>query len=170
MAIEVFQITWTKHFPLDKALDQPEAKEGGIYALFKGTASSKRLHLIGKTKEFMGRFSTRKQYAANMMTETERKNCHVCFGLISSFDISRMSNNTDDTQLRYIESFFINKFNPEGNDPSTKKGYKGSPIIIINGGKVTKPFEKVMTHNPDLIKLLKKNLKTSRSSDSSYYF
>ena len=167
MAIELFRIEWTKLYPFDKALNQPEAKEGGVYTLYKSVGGNKKLHYVGKSKDFTTRFSSHRQNTAHILSETERKKCYVSFGLISSFEKSRMSSDISPEQLRDTETFLINALLPTGNDSSTKKGYKGNPIIIINGGKYTRPFKKVMTHNPELLKLLKSNLKTS---SSVYYY
>jgi hypothetical protein len=168
MAIELFKIEWTKPFPFDKALNQPEAKEGGVYALYKSVGGSKKLHYVGKSKDFATRFGFHRQSTAHMLSEAERKRCYVSFGLISSFEKSRMSSDTLPAQLRDTESFLINKLLPTGNDSSTKKGYKGNPIIIINGGKFVQPFKKIMTHNPELLKLIKANLTTRETISYSY--
>ena len=164
MAIEVFEIKWTKRFPVTKALQQPEAVERGIYAYYIGD----KLHLFGKTKEdFRQRFSTRNQYAKNYMDETQIKKGYACFGLISVFAKSRMGNGCTPKQLKDIESYFINRFDTKGNDESTRKGYKGDSIIVINSGIIPKEFDKVMSPYPELLKVLKRNIKfkTSDSDD-----
>lgn len=158
MAIELLQIEWTRLYPFDKALNQPEAKEGGVYALYKSVGGNRRLHYVGKCKDFSARVGSHRQSTAHILSETERKRCYVSFGLISSFEKSRMSSDILPEQLRNTESFLINELRPVGNDPSTKKGYKGKPIIIINKGKFTRPFKRVMTHNPELVKLIKDSL------------
>jgi len=53
MAIEVFQIEWTKPQPLDKALTQSAAQEGGIYAIGLINANGTKLQYVGKLKSFM---------------------------------------------------------------------------------------------------------------------
>ena len=164
MAIELFRIDWTKLYPFDKALNQPEAKEGGVYALYKSVGGNKKLHYVGKSKDFTTRLSSHRQNTAHILSETERKKCYVSFGLISSFEKSRMSSDISPEQLRDTENFLINYLLPPGNDSSTKKGYKGKPIIIVNGGKFIQPLKKVMTHNPELLKLIKANLTTTRTA------
>ncbi len=169
MAIEIVRIEWSKLYPFDKALNQPEVKEGGIYALYKSASGSKKLHYIGKSKDFTTRFGFHRQNTAHMMSEAERRKCFVSFGLISTFDKSRMSNGITSEQLRDIESFLINELLPVGNDTSTKKGYKGNTIIAISSGKFIKPFKKLLIHNPVLEKLLKNSFKVSKSSNDGYY-
>ena len=164
MAIELFRIEWTKLYPFDKALNQPEAKEGGVYALYKSVGGNKKLHYVGKSKDFTTRFGFHRQNTAHILSEAERKKCYVSFGLISSFEKSRMSSDVLPEQLRDTENFLINTLLPAGNDSSTKKGYKGNPIIIINGGKFIQPLKKVMTHNPELLKLIKANLTRTRTA------
>jgi hypothetical protein len=167
MAIEVFQINWSTLYPFDKALNQPEAKDGGgVYAMYKSINGNKKLHYIGKSKDFTTRFGFHRQNTAHILSDAERKKCYVSFGLISSFDKSRMSNNVLPEQLKDIESFLINELMPQGNDSSTKKSYKGDTIIAINSGKFIKPFKKLMIHNPALEKLLRSSFKVAKSNDS----
>ena len=157
MAIEVFQIEWTKPQPLDKALTQSAAQEGGIYAIGQINANGTKLQYVGKTKEFYGRSSTHMNYASHLNTKTQLKKYFIAFGLISCFDKSRMSHDITPEQLKDVESFFINFYKPEGNSPATKKGYRGHPIIVFNTGK--KVFKlKTLTNCPDLVKLLKISL------------
>jgi hypothetical protein len=163
MAIEFFRIEWTKLYPFDKALNQPEAKEGGVYALYKSVGGNKKLHYVGKSKDFTTRFGFHRQSTAHMLSEAERKKCYVSFGLISSFEKSRMTTTILPQQLRDTESFLINNSQPVGNDSSTKKGYKGNPIIIINHGKFTHPFKRIMTDTPELLKLIRSNLTRTRT-------
>lgn len=164
MSIEIVQINWSKLYPFNKALNQPEAKEFGVYALYKTAGGNKKLFYIGKSKDFITRFSTHRQNIAHMLSEKELNKCYVSFGFISSFDKSRVSSNISPEQLRNVESFLINELLPQGNDSSTKKGYKGMTIIAINGGKFIKPFKKVMIHNSTLEKLLKDSFKTKKTS------
>jgi hypothetical protein len=170
MAIEVFQVEWTKLLRFDRALTQSVAQEGGIYAMYVETPRIYQLHYIGKSKDFYKRSGTHRNSASHLMTEAQQKKCFISFGLISCFEKSRMSHDITPEQLRDIESFFINEFKPHGNDQSTKKGYKGHPIIVFNTGKRGFMGE-TLSNCPDLIKLLKANLTTrTRSSVSSYLF
>src|ERR1035437_8414490 len=169
MAIELFQINWSELYSFDKASNHPEAKESGVYALYKSIGGNKKLHYIGKSNDFMKRFGVHRQNTAHMYSETDLKSCYVTFGIMSSFDKSKMSYEILPEQLKDCESFLINELLPQGNDPSTKKGYKGSTIIIINSGKLVKPLKKVMIHNPMLEKLLKNGFKPNDSEDDDSY-
>ena len=57
-------------------------------------------------------------------------------------------------QLKDIESYYINHNRPLGNDPSTKKGYKGNTIISFNTGKCFQK-QKIVSNSENLVKLLK---------------
>jgi hypothetical protein len=168
MAIELLRIEWTKSYQFDNALNQPEAKEGGIYALYRSVSGNKKLHYVGKSKDFATRFCSHRQNTAHMLSEADRKRCYVSFGLISSFEKSRMTSDISPEQLRNTENFLINALLPTGNDPSTKKGYKGNCIIIINHGKFIQPFKKVMTNNSELLKFIKTNLTSTKTVYESY--
>jgi hypothetical protein len=168
MAIECFVIKWTRLFPFNKALTQPEAKEGGVYALYKAKASNKKLHYVGKTKDFETRFSSHKQSATHLLTGNELKRCYVAFGIISSFETNRLTGDITPEQLRIVENFFIVILRPEGNSESTKKRYTGNyPIFITNIGIVTKPFTKFMSQNSALLKFLGKPVNTKRRVSTS---
>ncbi len=78
MAIEILNITWSKLYPFSKALNQPETKEGGVYAMYKLKGSTYTLHYIGKTIDFSKRFSAHKNNASHMMSETELNKCYYC--------------------------------------------------------------------------------------------
>jgi hypothetical protein len=92
-----------------------------------------------------------------MMDDTERKRCFISFGLVSCFDKSRMIHDITPEHLHYLESFLINTKKPFGNDPSTKKGYKGDATIVFNGGN-NGSFGKIMTNNEVIINFLKTKL------------
>ena len=157
MAIEVFQIEWTKLQPLDKALTQAIAQEGGVYIIVESTTNGMKPLYIGKTTSFYNRSSTHRNYASHL-TVTKSKKYSISFGIISCFDKSHISHDITPEQLKEIESFFINEFKPHGNDLSTKKGYKGQPIIIFNSG--ARLFaSNILTNCPDLVKILKKKLR-----------
>ena len=135
MAIEVFQIEWTKPQPLDRALTQATAHEGGIYLILEDNDVGIKPQYIGKTKDFYTRSSTHRNYAMHLLSETKQRKYTISFGLLSCFDKSHISHDATPEQLRDVESFFINEFNPKGNSDATKKGYKGHPILIFNIGK-----------------------------------
>lgn len=54
-----------------------------------------------------------------------------------------------------VENFLITTLDPKGNHESTKKRVTSEyPLVIINTGKFYKPIEKIMSHNPELLKAL----------------
>ena len=168
MAIECFKIEWTKPFPLDKVLLQPEAKGGGIYFLFKG-GTRKPLY-IGKATRFDNRLSTHKQSLFRMMSEAERKRCTARLGLISSFERNRMSDTITPAQLGSVENFFITKLQPKGNGDSTKKRDTGKyPLIVINTGNLCNGLEKFMSQSTELLKALGKTTTKKKSSFEPWY-
>jgi len=166
MAIECFEIKWTKTYPFDKALLQPEAKRGGVYALFKGEV--KKPHYIGKATRFDNRLSKHKRSIFRMMNEAERKKCYISFGIVSSFEISHMTDVVTDTQLSSIENFLIMRLQPIGNGDSTKKRYTGKlPMIIANTGNVFNGLNKFMSQNNELLQVLGKTTKSKSTSSSN---
>ena len=166
MAIECFKVEWTKPFPFGEVLLQPEAKMGGVYALFRGEA--KKLYYIGKATRFDNRLSSHRQSVFRMMSETERKKCSVSLGITSSFEVNRMSDTTP-AQLGSIENFLITRLQPVGNGDSTKRRDTGKyPLILINAGSVFKPLEKFMSQSPDLLKAHGKTITTRKKKSASY--
>jgi hypothetical protein len=159
MAIEIFHIEWTKVLPIEKALSQSSSKEGGVYIMFRGIGSLYKPQYIGMSKEFIKRCSTHRNDITKI-TGNDTNKFFISFGLVSCFDNCRMSQDVTPQQLRDIESFFINEIKPAGNDSSTKKSYKGKPLIIFNhsDARLRKLFKKQMTNTPDLIKLLKSQM------------
>jgi hypothetical protein len=157
MAIEIFNVEWTKLLPFDKALNQSTAHEGGVYLLFRKTGQNFKLYNIGMTKDFYKRFGTHRSNTSRLMPEADIKKRFVSFGVVTAFETSRMTHDVTTQQLHDLESFLINDKKPEGNDPSTKKGYKGQAIIVMNKG-MKGLFNKTMTSCPDIVKLLKKNI------------
>ena len=169
MAIDLFQIEWTKLFPFNTALLQPETKEKGVYALYRSAGKAKRLYYIGKSGELGDRLGAHKQSMFRMMSEAERKKCFVSFGLISFFGRSRMSRDIDDTQLKSVENFLITSLQPIGCGENTKKRYTGDyPMIVVNTGKVAKPFNKFMSQSSELLKILGKDTATKKKPASSW--
>ena len=165
MAIECFKIEWTKPSPFDKALLKPEAKRGGVYALFKG--ETKKPYYIGKANRFDKRLSTHKQTIFRMMSEAERRKCRISFGIVSSFETSHMTDVIPAVQLGPIENFLIMRVQPIGNGDSTKKRYTGRlPMIIANTGSVFRGLNKFMSQNNELLQVLGKA--TTRKSTSYY--
>jgi len=166
MAIEIFQIDWFAPVRFDKALTQTVAQQGGIYIMYVG----KILQYVGKSQDFYKRFGTHRNSASHLMTDAQIKKCFIGFGLISYYDKTRMSQNISSEQLKDVESYLINELKPKGNDTSTKKGYKGQPIVIFNAGKRVS-LDKAMSNCPDLIKIMKSNLATrAKPKPSSSWF
>ena len=166
MAIECFKIEWTKTYPFDKALLQPEAKRGGAYALFKG--ETKKPYYIGKATRFDKRLSTHKRAIFRIMNKDERKKCRISFGIVSSFEISHMTDVITDAQLRSVENFLIMRIQPIGNGDSTKRRYTGKiPMIIANTGNVFTGLQKFMSQNKELLQVLGKTTKSKSTSSSN---
>jgi hypothetical protein len=91
---------------------------------------------------------------SHLISDTELKKYFVTFGIISSFEQSRLSRDITTEQLKDAESFYINFYRPVGNSDSTKKGYRGNTIIAFNTGKCFQKH-KVISNSENLIKLLK---------------
>jgi hypothetical protein len=160
MAIEVFKVEWTKVFPFDKALTQSASQEGGIYIMYKkGRSDIATLFYIGMSKDFQKRFGTHRNAASHMMTDADLKKCFVNFGIVTSFETSHLSHSFTTEQLHDLESYLINEVKPIGNSDSTKKGYKGLPIVVFNTGTKSRHLNKVMSSCSDLVKLLKAGLR-----------
>lgn len=166
MAIECFKIEWTKPFPFDKALLQPQAKRKGVYGLFKGKAQ--KLYYIGKSGTFGNRLSFHRQSIFRMMSEPERKRCYISFGVISSFEISHMTDVVTDTQIRSIENFLITTLQPIGNGRNTKRDTGKLPMIIANTGTLFKGLQKFMSQNNELLQVLGKTTAKKRTSSSLF--
>jgi len=154
MAIELFRVDWTKPETFEKALTQAESQEGGLYALVKKVGENFNLFYIGKSIDFQKRFGTHRNSASHFMPDAEFKKYYVTFGIISSFEQSRLSHDITPEQLKNAESFYINFYRPIGNSDSTKKGYKGNTIISFNTGKCFQKH-KVISNSENLIKFLK---------------
>jgi len=168
VAVECFKIEWTRLFPFDKALLQPEAKRGGVYSLFKG--ENQKPHYIGKANRFDKRLTTHKRAIFRMMSETERKKCRISFGIVSSFEMSRMSDAVTDAQLRSIENFPITRIQPIGNGDSTKKRDTGKfPMIIANTGTLFKGLKRLMSQSDELLRVLGKDTKKKSVSSLAWY-
>lgn len=165
--MECFRIDWKGLFSWDTAQNRPEAREDGIYAIYQIRGNSiKGLQYIGKSKEVGDRLTTHRQNISHFDSKGTSKYA-ICFGMIYSYETSRPSTHITPKQLRNIESFLINTYKPDGNSPSTKKGYKQEPLLIINTGKRYK-IDKVIAHNPEIITLLKETLSPKKTSASSW--
>jgi predicted GIY-YIG superfamily endonuclease len=158
MAIEIFHIEWTKIQPFDKAINQSSSQSGGVYMMCRQIGERYKLSYIGMAKDFSKRFSTHRNSATHLISDSDYKKLYVSFGLVTSFEKGRMTHDIESTNLKILESFLINEIKPEGNDASTKKGYKGEPIVVFNHATTLLKgvFKKEMTNSPDLLKFLKK--------------
>ena len=166
MAIECFKVEWTKPIQFTKVALRPEAKSGGVCALFKG-AASKALY-IGKATRFADRITTHKQTTFRMMGETERKKCFVRLGLVSSFEVDQMTDISTGPHLNTVENFFITRLQPVGNGGSTKiRDTSKHPIIVVNTGAVFNGVSKYMSQSDELLKVLGKTA-TPKKRKPSY--
>jgi len=155
--MECFKIEWKGFFSSDKVQDQPEAREKGIYVFYEMSwEEPERVLYIGQAQALNKRLKQHLQNWSHILSKEKMKELRVCVGIVYPLAESDASIRG----LLEIESFFINTFKPEGNDASTKKGYKGSPIIIVNTGKIGL-FKKVISSHPELLTLLKENLSSS---------
>jgi len=168
--MEFFRIDWKGLFSWDTAQNRPETREDGVYAVYQMQGNSiRKLQYIGKSKELGSRLSTHRQGISRFMDSKGVSKLAICFGMIYSYETSRPSVHITPTQLRNIESFLINSYKPIGNSDTTKKGYKGEPLLIVSTGK-RGIFDKVIAHNPEIVALLKDNLAPRRVSRSSSFF
>jgi hypothetical protein len=157
MPVEIFHVAWTKLVPFDKALNQSASQQGGVYALFKLVGRTYRLFYVGMSKDFYKRFGTHRNNASHVMTAADIKKHYVSFGVARCFEKSQLTHDITPSLIHQLESFLINTYHPVGNDASTKKGYKGNPIIVFNQTDtiLRGVFKKQMCNSPELIKLLK---------------
>jgi hypothetical protein len=168
MAIDCYKIEWTKPFPYKEAANRPEARQLGIYAIIETVKSKKIISYIGKSQELGRRIGDHEQGFSHSENTNNQKQLYS-FGTIYSLSGSITTAAITATQLHEVESFFINKLQPVGNGKATKKRYKGTSLIVINIGKLAY-LEKIMSHNEELLKLIKMNLKTKKATSSSVYF
>ena len=150
--MECFRIDWKGFFSTDAIQDQPEAREKGIYVVYETDwGDPQQVRYIGQSQTVRERLKGHLREWSHILSEQKLKELRVCFGIIHPLAGS------DLPKILQIESFFINFVKPTGNGKSTMKGYKGSPILIINTGKIGL-FKKTMTSHPELLALLKENL------------
>lgn len=167
MNIECFEIKWTGFYSLDEVQSKTEARDKGIYAIYKG----REIFYIGKSTKFGERLKSHRRNWAHIIGETSVKKLRVCTGVIFHYTSTHPSQDITDSQLASIESFLINykpTKKPKGNPPADKKGYKGliSPIVVNTG--VIGSFDKVIFHNSLIEKLLKSNLAQRKRRTNSY--
>ena len=164
MAVECFEIKWTGPYTLDSIRGRTEAKEKGVYTVYKGH----EVFYIGKSAEFGKRLDNHRRNWTHILGEAKVKKLVVHTGEIYRYAGTHPSRDISDTHLRNIESFLINFRvpKPEGNPASDKRGYNGvmSPIIV-NTGRVG-ALDKVIFHNQSFEKLLKSTLIPKRRKSS----
>jgi hypothetical protein len=165
MAIECFEIKWTKPFSLEDVANQTEVDNKGVYIRFIVSRNKKTPHYLGKSTDFRER--SRYHRLATAHLGSDLKKYHISLGVVYSFERTEMTLGCTPSQLKDIENYLRNKLRLKGNDPSTLKGYNGSPIVIINTGVVPKPIQKIMSHNPNLLKLITESVKPKRKPASS---
>ena len=165
MAIECFEIRWTKPFPLEEVTKQSEVNEEGVYVRSKISRGKMMPTYLGKSTDFRERSKPHKLYTAYSGADMSKQ--YISLGTIYSFEKTQMVLGCSSSQLAHIENYLRNEADLKGNDPSTKKGYSGPPIIIINNGRVPKPLRKIMSHNDPLVKLLTATIKPKRKSSAS---
>jgi len=165
MTIECFEIRWTKPYPLEEVTKQDEVNEQGVYIRSKMSGGKMIPTYLGKSTDFRGRSKSHKQYTAYSGADMSKQ--YISLGIIYSFEKTQMVLGCLSNQLTHIENYLRNKADLKGNDPVTKKGYNGPPILIINTGRIPKPLKKVMSHNPPLVELLAANIKPKRVPSAS---
>jgi len=160
MAIECFEVEWTRLFPYTEAESRPEAEKSGVYAKVIGKA--KRIHYVGKSQDLSRRTGDHRRNDRRAGTSSENR--YISFGIIYTFKGKEKMRGCTPEQLNDIESYMRYAIKPKGNASSTVKQYKRRPLIVINTGKVLKPVQKIMTSNPELSKFIAtKKRKTSSS-------
>ena len=157
--MDCFRIDWTGYYSLNDAIGRQEAKKLGVYAVYKPTTKKKSLWYFGKATNIGKRLDDHRKEWQQILSPTQMSKLQVAIGVIKLLEGEKVSQ----PQLKDTESLFINEYNPERNDPSTKKGYKGKSILIINTGKIGL-FSKITIHDKSLLKQIKDNLITKRKT------
>jgi len=158
--MDCFKIDWSGFYSLNEAKNRPEANNLGLYAVYKPKSNRKFLWYIGKAKEIGARLNKHRQEWQQVLTPREMDRLQITIGVISPLEGSSIS----PKQLNDIESLFRHEYNPERNDKSTMKGYRGSSVLIVSTGK-TVQFDKLTVHNKPLLTLIKDNLPKRRSTN-----
>ena len=160
--MECFHIVWQGLFSFEEARNDPAARENGVYVAYECTGRTiKRMCYIGKSQELGPRLGTHRLGLARFLREKDMRKYRFSLATILSLERSVASHDITPKQLSDIESFLRNHYRPSGNDESTKKGYKGEPLLLINTGKLGK-IDKLIAYNTDLLPLIKKNLGTTK--------
>jgi hypothetical protein len=164
--MECFKIEWKGFYIANDARNQAAASGNGVYAIYetgKGKSSTRipKLWYIGKAKQLGNRIRQHEQALVRLGMKG-----NYCIGIIYFLQDEREHSKITPVQLSNIESFLINARKPEGNNESTKKGYKGKPILTINVGKVG-AFERTMCNDSNLLSLMQANLSHKKTKPSS---
>jgi len=177
--MDCFKIDWRGFYTATEVRNQAESSGHGVYAIFetgkgKSPTRNPKLWYVGKAKQLGNRIRQHEQELSRL-----GKKGNYCIGIIYFLKEGREHSNITPAQLGNMESFLINSRKPDGNANSTKKGYKGKPILAINVGKM-KAFDGVMCNDSNLLSLLQDNVprkkvkslldKPKRKSTSSYVF
>lgn len=153
--MECFNIEWKGYFPFKDAFSKLEAREIGVYAVYRVEWGDKQLLYVGKagiSQTIADRLMQHRQGTKRFMSNQEEDKLSVCFGIIRTFEGS----NIVSQQLNDVESFLIYYGKPQTNARG-KERYKGKPLIIVNTGE-RGSFDKVISTHTTAIELLKKNL------------
>jgi len=106
--MECFKIEWKGLYSFAEVQNQSEAKEAGIYAIYRKGSKDKNPAYVGKSQEPGKRVSQHNQGWSRILPEKELEKHSVCLGTIYSLEGSRVSSQ----QLHDIESFLINSVKP----------------------------------------------------------
>jgi hypothetical protein len=153
--MDLFKIEWSE-FYLSETAHEHAPLGLGVYAVGETRGKTRlvdKLWYIGKAQNIRQCIRKHKQEWSHAQSkETINRRC-FCFGEIKPLSGKRVSAQ----QLGDIESILINTYKPEGNDPQTKKGYVGKPILVINSSKFT-TMNRVVCHDPKLLTILAESL------------
>lgn len=153
MATECFKIDWTGYYSFNKAKSRPEARKLGLYAIYKPTFDERILLYVGKATDIGTRLNQHKQALQRLYSPEELNEVQIAIGVLTSLD----GKSVNQGQLKDVESLFINKYKPERNAPSTKRGYTGRSALVVSTGK-TGRFNKLTTHDKALLILIKDSI------------
>jgi hypothetical protein len=153
MATECFKIEWTGYYSFNKATSRPEANKLGLYAIYKPTFDEKNLLYVGKATKIGTRLNQHRQALQRLSSPEEVNELQIAIGVLTLLD----GKSANQGQLKDIESLFINRYKPERNAPSTKKGYTGRSALVVSTGK-TGRFNKLTTHDKTLSILIKDSI------------
>lgn len=147
MATQCYRIDWTGFYSLDEAESRPEARKLGLYGVYRFTPRRMPVY-IGKATEIGTRLNKHRQEWRQLLGPSVLNKYRVAIGVVTSLD----GKPATQKQLRDIEKLVLCEARPERNAPSTKKGYAGPSIILVNTGKMGRWID---THDKQLLKLIK---------------